>query len=106
MKLQRVYLQFIFCMLCLLPGTKSFTQDNLPQILNQAPTQKFEVLGPVSATEPKVEEARTELARQAHKLGAQAVVLKHCEAPSIRREGLTWISVHASCEGTAIKFTK
>ena len=81
----------------------SFAQNSLPQILSQTPTERFEELGPVSASEHRVEDARVELARQAQKLEADAVILKSCEPASIKRDGLTWNSVPAFCEGMAIK---
>lgn len=87
-------------------GAQSFAQENLPKIITEAPTQKFEELGPVSATERTVDEARIELTRQAKKLGAQAIILKNCEAGSIKRDGLTWNKHQASCEGMAIRFKK
>ncbi len=86
--------------------TASHAADKLPILLEQAPSQNFEILGPVSATEKKIEDAREELLHQAQKLDADAVILKECKAGAIERNGLTWYKSQASCEGIAIRFKK
>ncbi len=78
----------------------------LPILLNESPSQSFNILGPVSATEKKVENAQDELLHQAQKLNADAVILKNCKSGSIQRDGLTWYKAQASCEGLAIRFDK
>lgn len=84
----------------------SFAADELPQLLMQAPAQKFDILGPISATKKSVDEAQTELLFQGKKLDADAVILKDCTAGSIERSGLTWFKAQAACEGLAIRYSK
>lgn len=79
-------------------------EDALPLLLDSAPNQSFNILGPVSATEKKVEAAQDELLHQAQKLNADAVILKNCQPGSIQRNGLSWSKAQASCEGLAIQF--
>jgi len=78
--------------------------EKIPELLNQAPGQKFEILGPISATKKTVDEAQIELLHQGQKLDADAVILKNCESGSIQRQGLTWFKAQASCEGLAIRY--
>lgn len=80
--------------------------EALPELLQMAPSQKFEILGPISATKKSVEESQAELLFQAQKLDADAVILKNCESGSIQRSGLTWFKAQASCEGLAIRYLK
>lgn len=86
--------------------TEAWATEKLPDLLNQAPTQSFEILGPLSATKKSVDEAQIELLHQGQKLDADAVILKDCKAGSIQREGLTWYKAQAACEGLAIRFGK
>ncbi len=90
----------------LLYSSLSQAAEGLPELLQLAPPQKFEILGPISATKKSVEESQTELLFQAKKLDADAVILKGCESGSIQRSGLTWFKAQASCEGLAIRYLK
>lgn len=81
-----------------------WANPKLPELLNQAPSQSFEMLGPVSATMKSIEESKIELLHQAQKLEADAVILKDCKAGGIEREGLSWSKARASCEGIAIRY--
>lgn len=84
----------------------SFAQatEKLPDLLDQAPRKTFSILGPVTATKGKMEEAEVELLKQAQKLGADAVILKECKPGAIKRDGLSWSKYDAACEGLAIKY--
>lgn len=93
-----------FLILGFLAAASLQASEKIPELLNQAPGQKFEILGPISATKKTVDEAQIELLHQGQKLEADAVILKNCQSGSIQREGLTWFKAQASCEGLAIRY--
>ena len=98
--------KFSILFLLALFSSTSFALEGLPELLMQAPPQKFDILGPISATMKSVEEAQSELLHQGKKLDADAVILKNCSSGAIERSGLTWYKSQAACEGLAIRYSK
>jgi hypothetical protein len=76
----------------------------LPQVLEAMPDRLYQVLGPVGAGAKEISEARQQIAREAKKMNADAVIQVRCEPGGMRRDGLTWYREAAYCRGMAIRY--
>lgn len=86
--------------------SNEMNSEKLPLLIETNPTKPFEILTPIGATKKTIEEAKTQLLREAKKVDADAVIYMICTAPGIRREGLSWAHEQAYCRGKAIRFLK
>lgn len=80
--------------------------ENLPPLLEAAPTRRYEVLTPLGAGKKDLLEARLQLRREGAKAQAEAVLLLGCESGGMARDGLTFYRKDAYCRGLAIRYTQ
>lgn len=83
-----------------MPGS----DENLPPLLEAAPSSPYEILTPLGAGNKDLLEARQQLRREGAKAQAEAIILLSCEQGGMGRDGMTFYRKDAYCRGLAIRY--
>ncbi len=96
---------FFLFLMCGSPLSADDSTEKLPELIEGIPARSFEILTPVGAGKKTIPDAREQLQREAKKVDAEAVIEVRCDPGGIGREGLTWYTKDAYCQGKAVRFT-